>query len=242
MRRKLSLWLKHLVIVSLLVPMLAACGISDTIEQKYPLESVNGSGSQTSYVYRAAGQTVPEVAQELIDEQKPEQQSPARNDHMFLVYRDKVIHIQQDANKPGDTLIEVDSNDYVRSNYSPGFLEGYLLASVINDLFDHGRFGGGSYRGYADRDIYKPKTGTYHVPTVQEKKAIPPITVEKKGSIFRRSKDADASRPGSGGIFNKAPPSSGKVTRDGGSSGWFSPPKSRKPQTRSGFGRITRRR
>ncbi|WP_274650355.1 DUF4247 domain-containing protein [Paenibacillus humicola] len=244
MRSRLSLWLKHLVIVSFIVPLLAACGISDTIADKYPLESVSGSGSATSYVYRAAGESVPQVAKELADEQKPQQESPEKNDHMFLVYSDKIIHLQQDEKKPEDTLVEVDSKEYVRDNYSSSFLQGYLVASLLNDLFDYGRYGSGSYRGYTDRGTYKPKTGTYHVPSAQEKKAIPPMTVEKKGSIFRRSKDADSSAAGTGGIFNKAPPkSSGKITRGSSKSGgWFSPPKSSRPRTKSGFGRITRRR
>jgi hypothetical protein len=247
MKQKLSFIIKNLLVVSLIVPLLAACGISSTIEDKYPLESVSGSGSQTSYVYRAAGQTVPEVAKALVEESKPQQESAEKTDHMFLVYSDKIIHLQQDEKKPEDTLVEVDSKDYVRNNYSSSFLQGYLLASLLGDLFDGGRYGGGSYRGYADRDTYKPKTGTYHVPTVNEKKAIPPMTVERKGSIFTRAKDAASGKVGTGGsVFNKAPPSSGKITRDdggGSSSGsWLTPRKSSKPKTRVGFGRISRRR
>ncbi|UVI27919.1 DUF4247 domain-containing protein [Paenibacillus spongiae] len=253
MRHKWSYALKLFLVFSLIVPLLAACGgINETIKDTYPLESVNGSGSQTSYVYRAAGKTVPEVASELAASSKPEQQSDEAEDRMFLVYSDRIVHLQQDEKKPEDTLVEVDSKEYVRNNYSMSFLEGYLMASLLGDLFDNGRYGGGSYRGYTDRDVYKPKTGTFRAPTVDEKKAIPPMTVERKGSIFKRSKDADASsgKPGSGGsIFDKSPKksaSSGKITRDSSDSGkkssWVTPRKSKKPKTRVGVGRIKKRR
>ncbi|WP_308634553.1 DUF4247 domain-containing protein [Paenibacillus silvisoli] len=247
MRKTGTYWIKLLLVFSLIVPLLAACGIGSTIEETYPLESVNGSGSATSYVYRAAGVSVPEVAKSLVDKAKPDQQSPEKTDHMFLVYSDRIIHLQQDAAKPEDTLIEVDSKEYVRNNYSSSFLEGYLIASLIGDLFDNGRYGHGTYRGYKDRDVYKPKSGNYHAPSVQEKKAIPPMTVNRSGSIFKRSKNADSSKVGEGGLFNKAPPKSGKITRDSGSSGsksgsWLAPRKSSKPKTRVGSGRISRRR
>ncbi|REE88699.1 uncharacterized protein DUF4247 [Paenibacillus taihuensis] len=246
MRINRSYLIKILLVISLIFPLLAACGIEETIQEKYPLESVNGSGSQTSYVYRAAGVSVPEVAKALIDESKPQQQSAEKTDHMFLVYSDKIIHLQQDAKKPEDTLVEVDTKEYVRNNYSSSFLQGYLLASLLSDLFDNGRYGQGSYRGYYDRDKYKPNTGNYHAPSAQEKKAIPPMTVNRTGSIFKRSKNADTSRVGEGGLFNKAPPkSSGKITRgsdSGKKSSWFTPPKKSKPKTRVGFGRVSRRR
>ncbi|WP_125653955.1 DUF4247 domain-containing protein [Paenibacillus baekrokdamisoli] len=240
--------IKSLLVFSLIFPLLAACSLTSTIEDQYPLESVNGSGAQTSYIYRAAGLTVPEVAKALVDKSKPQQESVEKKDHMFLVYSDKIIHLQQDEKKLEDTLIEVDSKEYVRNNYSSSFLQGYLVASLLGDLFGNGRYGGGTYRGYSDRDTYKPQGGTYHKPTVQEKKIAPPMTVDRTGSIFKRSKTADSSKAGErGGILNKSPPkSSGTITRDNGSDknagSWLTPRKATKPKTRGGFGRITRRR
>ncbi|MFD0713736.1 DUF4247 domain-containing protein [Paenibacillus sp. GCM10027626] len=245
--------LKLLLVFSLIVPLLAACGgINETIKETYPLESVNGSGNQTSYVYRAANKSVPEVAKELSEQSKPQQQSKEADDRMFLVYSDRIVHLQQDKQQPEDTLIEVDSKEYVKKNYSMSFLEGYLLASLLSDLFDAGRYGGGNYRGYNDRDTYKPKTGTFHAPTAKEKKATPPLTVERKGSIFKRSKDAGSGGfgdlgSGGGSIFSKPSEKSGKITRNGSESkksggSIFSPGKSKKPKTKSGFGRIIRRR
>ncbi|MCC3377186.1 DUF4247 domain-containing protein [Cohnella sp. REN36] len=262
MNRRLRRWgtALHLAVVfSLIVTLLSACGSSLNVQETYPLESVSKNGSQTSYVYRAAGETVQAVADELIDQKKPEQVSKDDPDHMFLVYADQIVHIQKDEEKPEDTLVEVDSKEYVRQNYSPSFLEGYLLASLIGNLFDLSRPGGyhGDYRGYGSQKAYPPPaTGTYRAPTDQDLKSAPPMTVNKKGSIFKRGKTQGGSDVGSGGLFSKKPPStsgssgsSGSITRnkDGdtgkSSSGWIKPRKSTKPRTSfGGSGRITRRR
>jgi len=250
--------LLHLTVVfSLVVTLLSACG-SLNIKDTYPLESVSGSGSDTSYVYRAANATVPEVAKELSDQKKPQQMSKEDPDHMFLVYSDQIIHLQKDENKPEDTLIEVDSKSYVQHNYSPSFLEGYLMASLIGSLFDMSRgYGGyGDYRGYSSRDVHPPSSGSYHAPTASERKAAPPITVNRTGSIFKRSDTGDTpGKAGSGGLFSRKTDSGsssssvGSITRGSSgsakksSSGWFTPRKSKAPSTRiGGFGRISRRR
>src|SRR5690606_30407314 len=109
------------------------------VAETYPLESVNKSGSETSHVYRAAGESVPLVAGLLAERRVPKQVSPEDEERMFLVYNDEWVHLQRDPDNPEDTLIEVSSTSYVQNNYSPSFLEMYLLASVIGDLFDSGR-------------------------------------------------------------------------------------------------------
>lgn len=243
--------IKILVILSFIVPMLAACGLSDSVREQYPLESVNGSGSATSYVYRAAGETVPEVAASLAAQRTPEQQSETSDERMFLVYSDEVVHLQQAPDNPADTLIEIDSTEYVRQNYSMSFLEGYLLASLLDDLFDHGKYGKGSYRGYSTKDVYKPQQ-TYRTPTDADKKIAPPVTVNKTGSIFKRSKTADSTAASSGGSgASPSSPSStfGKIiTKDGGSSSSGSSGSVLKkksysaPKVKKGRSKITRRR
>ncbi|RUS49160.1 DUF4247 domain-containing protein [Cohnella sp. AR92] len=255
-RRKWTSWIHLSVILALVVTLLSACGTVN-VEESYPLESVNGSGSTTSYVYRAAGQTVPEVAAELAAKQKPQQQSPEDEERMFLVYSDQVIHVQKDESHPEDTLIEVDSKDYVRQNYSPSFLEGYLLASFIGSLFDSVPSRSyGDYRGYGSQTTKPPKTGTYRAPTASDTKAAPPMTVTRKGSIFKRGTSSDGGGAGSDGLFGKKPQdyskssgTSGRITRNknggsgsSGSSGWLNPRKS-SPRTKfGGSGRISRRR
>ncbi|USB31583.1 DUF4247 domain-containing protein [Paenibacillus sp. YPG26] len=245
MKKGSSLYLKIALILSLVVSLLAGCG-SPNVKENYPLESVNRSGNSTSYVYRAAGEKVPQVAAGLIAAQEPDQKSPENEERMFLVYDKEYYHLQKDPDKPEDTLIEVDSEEYVRSNYDSSFLQGYLTATLIGSLFDS--FGGhGSYRGYSSRDTYKPKQD-YHAPTKADKKAAPPLTVDKKGTITKRGGSGSSSGSVGGDTRRSGTDSSkGSITRnkDRGSSGsgsYSSPKRSiTKPKTRSGSGGITRR-
>ncbi|CAM3699376.1 DUF4247 domain-containing protein [Cohnella lubricantis] len=253
--RKQAARLHLTVILALVVTLLSACGTVN-VEATYPLESVSKDGGQTSYVYRAAGVAVPEAAKELAEQQKPQQMSKEDPDHMFLVYSDQIIHVQKDEQNPADSLIEVDSEEYVRQNYSPSFLEGYLVAALVGSLFDSIPSGGyGSYKGYGSLNTNPPAKGAYRVPTAADTQAAPPMTVQKKGSIFKRTTSGDDGGVGSGGLFNKkksttSPGTTGSITRDGSgssgsskSSGWLTPRKSTVPRTKvGGFGRVSRRR
>jgi hypothetical protein len=265
-RKTMNKWwhqsIKYLLLLSFIVPLLTACAVSDTVKEQYPLESVNGSGNQTSYVYRAENRSVPDVATDFIDQRNPEQQSEVRTERMFLVYSDEIIHLQQAPDVPEDTLIEIDSTEYVRQNYSSGFLQGYLIASVLDDIFDKGKYGKGKYRGYSSKDKYKPKT-TYRTPTVEDKKIAPPVTVNRTGSVFKRSKDANASTSSTAPTTNNGsqtnstvnkkkstittkPPSKGKIVKNNkqksSSSKVYKKPRTSKPSVKAGKSRITRRR
>lgn len=252
MKKWLTRYLKIVLVISLVVPILAGCaeGVLTTAKEHFPLESASGSGAERSYVYRAAGMSVPEAARLLSEQRPPEQQSEESTERMFLVYPDEIVHLQQDPEQPEDTLIEISTREYVRQNYSPSFLEGYLLGSLISDLFDHGRYSGGQYRGYSSYDTHKPKQ-TYRTPTDDDKKMAPPVTVNRTGSIFRRSPDADATVKRSGSTVppaSSSSPSVGKITRDaGGSTGSsesiFTKPKKKKvPRIKVRTGKIGRRR
>ena len=234
--------LKYLLLFSFIIPLLTACGITETVKEQYPLESVNGSGNETSYVYRAVNQTVPEVALELSEERKPEQQSAESAERMFLVYSKEIIHLEQAPDNKADTLVEVDSKEYVRKNYSSSFLQGYLVASVIGNLFDNRSTG--SYRGYSSKDNYKPQS-TYRAPTVDDKKIAPPMTVNRTGSIFKRSKNSINSTDSSSSSSSISS-TTGKIIRDKDkktqSDSLFKKSKTTKPRVKVGRSRISRRR
>lgn len=260
MAKRLLNSLKCLLVISLIVPLLAACSYS--VSESYPLESVNKNGNETSYVYRAENRTVPEVANEIAEEKKPQEISKEDMERMFLVYSNEIYHIQQDPDKPEDSLIEISSKEYVRNNYSSSFLQGYITASIIGELFDSlDDLGKGKYRGYTSRDTYKP-TKVFTKPTEQDKKMKPPITVNKTGSITKRNGSGSGSvSPKSGDVkdFNTSDTKSntGKITRNNGSSSDSSksstssknkssytkkPSKSSTPKVKVKTGKITRRR
>lgn len=240
MKERSFLSIKIILVLSLFISLLSGCG-APNIKDTYPLESVNRDGSATSYVYRAEGKGVPEVAGELMAAQTPDQSSPENTERMFLVYGNDFYHLQQDPQKPADTLIEIDSKEYVQRNYDSSFLQGYLTAVLIGDLFDS--MGGGSYRGYTNKDVYRPAQGNYKKPSSSDKKVAPPLTVDRSGKITRRGQDSVGT---GGGLFKRNPAPSGDrgtIKRGEGGGGWFDAPKKSytKPKTRRGSGKITRR-
>ncbi|MNZ69167.1 hypothetical protein D3C78_874590 [compost metagenome] len=249
MKARSILSIKWLLAISLIVSLLSGCGMSSAVSESYPLESVNKDGNATSYVYRAANQTVPEVAKALEEQRTPKQISAEDSERMFLVYSNEWYHLQRDPDKPEDTLIEIDSEEYVRNNYDNSFLQGYITASLLGSLFDS-LDGGGKYRGYSSKDVYQPKQGSYKQATDVDKKITAPLTVKKKGSLIRRGTDSSDSVGSGDSIFSRKSDSSTKDSSRGSiskskdsSSSWFDSPKKSitKPKKKSGFGKISRR-
>lgn len=183
--KSLKLFLAVALVVALVTTLVSGCG-STALSESYPLESVTQNGAESSRVYRSENKTVPQMAQELAEQRKPQEISKEDSERMFLIYSDELYHLQRDSQKPSDTLIEVDSKEFVRQNYNPSFLEGYMLASLVNNLFDTNKRYAGNYRGYSSKDTHKPNVA-YRTPTPEEKKAIPPLTVQKSGSLIKRS-------------------------------------------------------
>lgn len=236
-----------LLVISLIFPLLAACGQMDLSDQ-YPLESVSRDGNSTSYVYRAADTPVPVVANALAEQKQPKEISKEDTERMFLVYNDEMIQVMQDPEAPEDSLVEVDSLTYVQQNYDRSFLEMYFQYKLLDSLFDAlGGLGSGKYRGYTERKSYTPSK-SYTAPTKEDLKKVPPITVQRKGSVTRRGTNNDTTVGNTGNLFERNPSSStskGSIKRDS-SGGNFSSKnptvkKSKAPKLKVGKGGISRR-
>lgn len=210
MRNNWSTAIKTMLAIVLFASVLAGCG-NNSVSSTYPLESVTQDGNQLSKIYRAENKTVPEVAKDIADDKTPKEISKEDTERMFLVYPDELYHLQKDPNKPTDTLIEVDNKEFVQRNYDSSFLQGFLLASVLDNLFDSHKYRG-SYRGYSSKDTYKPIV-VYHQPSSAEKKIYPPITKEGKGSIFKRGTGSSSSSKGIFSSGDDGSGSSGKIIK-----------------------------
>lgn len=261
MMKRLFSFLAPLLAVALAVAVLSGCNNNNPVDSSYPLVSVAKDGDQVSRVYQAENKSVPEVAHELSEEKKPKYISDKDEEQMFLVYSDEWYHLQRDPKNQKDTLIEVNNNEFVRQNYNPSFLEGYIAAKLIDELFDSYKYHGGKYRGYTTKEIYHPKT-EYHPPTAKEIKTFPPLTKEGKGTIIKRSDKTVSDNNSKGSIFKKKhifsgvsdevgkiiKPQKGDSYKSDSEGKWtsslFSRPKNHSPpKTRVGsFGRITKRR
>lgn len=238
--KRLFKYLKLFLAVALVTSLVSGCG-SQAFNESYPLELITQNGAESSRVYRAENKTVPQVAQEISAQRKPQEISKEDSERMFLIYSDEWYHLQQDPQKTSDTLIEVDSKEFVRQNYNPSFLEGYILANLVNNLFDTFKRYPGNYRGYSSKDTYKPNAD-YRTPTPQEKKTISPITVQKSGSIIKRSNTPSGGGGPSVGA-NGSITTKETETQKSKSSTLTTPRNNSPPKTKvGGSGKITKRR
>jgi hypothetical protein len=206
--RKIGKWLGVVLTVSVL---LTGCGMenaSQYVKDQYQFESVDGVGNQQQKIYRAAGQTVPDTAKQIAAQNKPDEMSASNDKDMFLVYPDSVIHVQQDPEKTADALVEVDTKEYVKQHYDPSFLQGFLAASLISNLFGSNwrSYPHGDYHGYGDYRYRNPSGsygggykspsggvggGSYKSPTTPPKSSgggffTPPSSSGGSGKVIRR--------------------------------------------------------
>lgn len=183
-----------------LAVLTTGCGAQNAggfISDAYALENVEGQGQSMQKVYRATGQTVPQVAAQIADEQAPTEMSSSNEEHMFLVYPNSVVHVQQDPDKKTDALVEVNTKQFVRDNYDPNFLSTFLTVALISNMFGNnwrayparGYYGYGDYKyryGYGTprytppRGGYRSPTGTTPAPRYQA-----PRTGRGKGRVVR---------------------------------------------------------
>ncbi|XJZ28041.1 DUF4247 domain-containing protein [Bacillota bacterium Lsc_1132] len=221
-------FLKVLIAISLVVSLFSVVVKWTATASTYPLESIVENASQVSKVYRVENKTVPEVAEEISANKKPQEISKPDSEKMFLVYPNEWYVLQKDPQKPKDTLIEVDNKEFIRENYNPSFFNGFITGYILNDLFRSGKKYAGSFQGYSQKNIYKPKID-YRPPTTQQKKSFPPITIKGTGSIIKRGEQlfSKTFNNNSNGTYKGKDPS---VNRS-------EPPKLKK----GSFGKIKRR-
>ncbi|RSL33362.1 DUF4247 domain-containing protein [Salibacterium salarium] len=138
--------------------LLSGCLSGDFISNTYELENVmeDGANNQSS-IYRAEGSTVPEVAETIQGETKPEDVSSEDEERMFLVYQDRTVQVMEDPENQQDALVEVSEKEFVENNYSPSLLETYAMYRIIGDLYNMG--GQNRDRGY---EGYVGTGGNYH--------------------------------------------------------------------------------
>lgn len=223
-------WLSFILIIALLT----GCG-ADTvryIKDEYPLLSVEGKGTNMSKVYLAEGKTVPTVATELAAKETPQEKSKESTDQMFLVYSDKVINVQKDPNESQNTLIQVDSIEYAKTHYDSSFLQGFLTAALLQNMFGGSWYNSKKsydYRGYTRTPTYNAGSGKAATPTTDVSKDKKPTTSDRTGTF-------------KGGTANPSSGSSSTTRRnDGSTPNKVTKPSVSKPSTSKKTGSFKRR-
>jgi hypothetical protein len=234
--KKWPTWIALLLIISLLT---ACSDAGKYVQDHYPLVGADGKGSNLSKVYSAEGKSVPAVAAELADKEKPKEKSKESVDQMFLLYDNKVINIQKDPKDSNNTLVEIDSVQYAKEHYDSSFLQGFLAASLLQSVLGGGWFNSNKsydYRGYTQTPAYSSGNGSSKAPTTSSSnKDKNPTTSDRTGSFT--SKGASGTNTGSASSGS----SSIERKNDGSTANKVTKPSSSKPSTSSRSGSFSKR-
>lgn len=128
-------WLAGLVSTVL---FLAACGMSQAenyVDQNYTFVDAvqnNNNSNDRALLYRS-DKSLEETAVELSQTQEPENIGEVVDGRQVLVYDDEFIILTEDPDNPGSTLVEVAEDEFVRTNYYPGFFTGMFVGSFLNN-------------------------------------------------------------------------------------------------------------
>ncbi|TMV47759.1 DUF4247 domain-containing protein [Paenibacillus mesophilus] len=191
------------VTMLLVVALLSGCAnAANYVKDTYPLVDMAGKGKSAAKVYEAEGKTVPEVAKELSDQDKPAEMSKEDPDQMFLLYDNRVVNLQKSPDNPSNTLIEIDTIEYAKQNYDSSFLEGYIAASLIQSIFGNSWYDSSykkystPYKGYSTSVPAKSTTSSSSASSNDDKK---PTTSDRTGSFTSKgSTPAGSSTPATG--------------------------------------------
>jgi hypothetical protein len=239
MNKRYISWIAIALVFVFIFVMLSGFGdASSYVKDNYSLVDVQGQGKNTAKIYSVEGKDVPTVANELALEETPKEKSKESKDQMFLAYTSKIINLQKDPNNGSNTLVEINSIENAKKNYDSSFLEGYIAASVLQQLLGsswvNGNRGGSDYKGYTTTQRYDDY-GKYQEPAPKKKvpaKSTPaPTTTNRQGS-FGTTPSTTAPTAPSTGSNSAAKPATPTTTDTKGSFG-TAPSTTTKPPAKS---------
>lgn len=110
--------------------------IEELIQRAFPLLDTVQSSNGISKIYMTKELTLPEVADQLSNQVKPDEISERQKDKQVLVYPETFVIIQESDEEPGLVTIELASDQFVRNNYSPSFFDGLLAYYILDEVLD----------------------------------------------------------------------------------------------------------
>jgi hypothetical protein len=97
----------------------------------------NVSGKETvANVYGTDLFGVEELADLLNETKQPDEISEYIDGQQILIYQDLFIILKDSEELENVTIIEVASNQFVRNNYNPSFLQTYFAIRLLDDVLD----------------------------------------------------------------------------------------------------------
>ncbi|TFD97143.1 DUF4247 domain-containing protein [Jeotgalibacillus salarius] len=152
-------------------------GIEDFVSTTYTLyDTVESAENSDRYarIYQAENTDLQAVSDELQNHETPDEMSDINDGKQIFIYDNLFVTLTESDEDPGNTMIEVAEEEFARNNYRPSFFEGYLLASLISNVFGNNWSSNRNrqcntnpercYGGYNSAGSYVGKTST---PTIR---------------------------------------------------------------------------
>ncbi|MBM7580366.1 DUF4247 domain-containing protein [Jeotgalibacillus terrae] len=152
-------------------------GIEDYISTTYTLyDTVESAENSDRYarIYQAENTNLSSVSDSLQSHETPDEMSEINNGKQIFIYDDVFVTLTESEEDADNTMIEVAEQEFARNNYGPSFFEGYLLASLISNIFGNNWYDSRSrqcninpercYGGYNSAGSYVGKNST---PTIR---------------------------------------------------------------------------
>ncbi|KIL50724.1 hypothetical protein KP77_13440 [Jeotgalibacillus alimentarius] len=152
-------------------------GIEDYISTTYTLyDTVESAENSDRYarIYQAENTGLSAVSDSLQSHETPDEMSEINNGKQIFIYDNVFVTLTESEEDADNIMIEVAEQEFARNNYGPSFFEGYLLASLISNIFGNNWYDSRSrqcsinpercYGGYNSAGSYVGKNST---PTIR---------------------------------------------------------------------------
>lgn len=127
--------------------------IDDIIGANFPLMDTVTRESQKAEIYATKEFKLTELASVLSTAVNPEEISEVKDNQQILIYPDEFITLRESDEDQDVLMIEVASDEFVKRNYSSGFLSTYFSIRLLENMLGVNNWGSrsrGDYRGMGD--------------------------------------------------------------------------------------------
>lgn len=131
--------------------------IDDIIEANFSLMDVVSADNNKSEIFATQRFELSELADVLTAAIDPDEISEVKDNQQIFIYPDNFVTLKVSPDDNDALIIEVASEEFVKQNYSPSFLQTYFAFRLLDGIFGGNNWGcrsGNCYGGYTGKGYY----------------------------------------------------------------------------------------
>ncbi|AVQ99636.1 DUF4247 domain-containing protein [Oceanobacillus iheyensis] len=139
--------------------------IDDLVEEHFPLLDVVNGDTYEAEIFATQRFTKEELVSLFSSAIEPENVSEEKDNQQIMVYPNDFVTLKHSESDDNVILIEVASEEFVRNNYSPSFLQTYFTYRLLDSFLGNG-WSNRRARSCQSGDCYGGyKSGSYGAPS-----------------------------------------------------------------------------